>query len=274
MASATVVIAFYNKIDYLKLVLAGFDQQSFKDFEIIIADDGSKPEIVEELESIINQSSIKMLHIWQEDKGFRKNKILNEAVRSADSDYLIFIDGDCIPHTEFIREHFENRIKRTCLTGRRVNLSKKMTDSLTVEKVKEKFLEKDFSKLIIDGLFGKSFDVERGFYFRSDFFRRLFNRKKRGLLGCNFSLYKEDILSINGFDERYEAASIGEDTDIQFRLELDGQTIKPLVNIAVQYHLHHKLLPRARQNLVLFENVKKEGISYTPCGIIRQKPQN
>jgi hypothetical protein len=91
--------------------------------------------------------------------------------------------------------------------------------------------------------------------------------KKRGILGCNFSIHKKDLLNINGFDERYEAPSIGEDSDIQFRLELTGVQIKSLNNIAVQYHLYHKLQERPQKNLDLFQEVKKMRLSFTPFGI-------
>jgi len=91
----------------------------------------------------------------------------------------------------------------------------------------------------------------------------------RGLLGCNFSLYKKDIIAINGFDERYEAPSIGEDTDVQFRLELNGVKVKSLNHIAVQYHLYHNLQERLQINIDLFEEVKKAKLAYTQNGIIR-----
>lgn len=267
MAEATVIAAFYNKIDYLKLVLSGFERQTNKNFEVIIADDGTSEDIVKEIESISENYSFHIKHIWQEDKGFRKNRILNQAILAANTDYLIFIDADCIPHSHFVEEHIKNSSIQICLTGRRVNLSEKITKQLTEEKVKEGFLENLNSILIIDGLFGKSFDVEKGFYFKNNFLRNYFNSKMRGVLGCNFSLYKKDMLRINGFDERYEAPSIGEDSDVQFRLELIGIKIKSLNNIAVQYHLYHKLQERPQQNLELFEKVKNSRIPATPFGL-------
>lgn len=267
MADAAVIIAFYNNIDYLKLVLAGFERQTTKNFELIIADDGSSEDIVKEIESISKNYSFHIKHIWQEDKGFRKNRILNQAILAAESDYLIFIDGDCIPHSSFVEEHIDYRSKHFCLTGRRVNLSEKITGLLTEKNVREGFLEKHSILLIEDGLFGKSYDVEKGFYFKNSLIRKFFNKKSRGLLGCNFSIHKDDLLMINGFDERYEAPSIGEDSDVQFRLELLKIKIRSLNNIAVQYHLYHKIQKRLQKNLDLFEEVKKSGIAVTSFGI-------
>lgn len=269
MIQASLIISFFNKIDYLKLVFAGLERQSFREFEIIIADDGSNSQAVEEIEKLTPGLSFSITHLWQEDEGFRKNKILNRAIQQSKSDYLIFIDGDCVPHRKFIEEHFKNKNLNTCLTGRRVNLSKKITDSLTPLSVQKGILEKYFP-LITDGIFGDSIDVEKGFYFKNKIIREYFNKKQRGILGCNFSLYKKDILEINGFDERYEAPSIGEDSDIQFRLELLGKKIKSVNNIAVQYHLYHKLQERPQKNLDIFNEVKRSNNPYTPYGITKQ----
>ena len=267
MPKVSVIISFYNRIDYLKFVLAGFERQTFRDFEIIIADDGSGPEIVKEIEKLSLKLSFPVLHLWHEDKGFRKNKILNRAITSANSDFLIFIDGDCVPHREFVNEHFEYRYEGKCFTGRRVNLSEKFTKGLNEEDIKNGYLENSLHLMVSDGLFGKSDYVERGFYVQNKFLRKYLNKKKRGLLGCNFSIHKKDLLAINGFDERYELPSIGEDSDIQYRLELKGVKIESLNNIAVQYHLHHRLQERPQENLDLFAKIKESGEAYTPFGI-------
>ena len=267
MINVSVIISFYNRIDYLKLVLAGLERQSFPFFEIIIADDGSDQKVVSEIEQLSRGISFKLTHLWHEKKGFRKNKILNKSISASGSDYIIFIDGDCVPHPHFIEEHFENRGEGFCLTGRRVNLSKKYTGLLTPENIISGFIEHKKIKLILDGILGESFDVEKGLYFKNEFLRNFFNKKKRGLLGCNFSIHKKDLLSINGFDERYEAPSIGEDTDIQYRLEKIGIRIASLNNIAVQYHLYHKLQERPQKNLDLFNQLKRNGEYFTPYGI-------
>jgi len=267
MLKATVIAAFYNRIDYLKLVLAGFERQTEKNFELIIADDGSKAEVVEEIEKLSRSYSFHIKHVWQEDIGFRKNKIFNKAITESESDYIIFIDADCIPHRSFVEGHLKFSQKNTSITGRRVNLSEKITKQLSEENVREGFLERKKILLIADGLFGKSIDVEKGIFLENKFLLKYFNRKKRGLLGCNFSLFKEDLIKINGFDERYEAPSIGEDSDVQFRLELFGIKIKSINHSAVQYHLFHQLQQRHHKNLEIFQQVKKSNTAFTPFGL-------
>ena len=263
----SIIISIYNRIDYLKLVLAGFEIQSFKNFEIILADDGSNENAVKEIKSLISKINFPIYHLWQEDNGFRKNRILNRAIQATNTDYLIIIDGDCIPHSEFVKEHFQNRREKTCLTGRRINMSQKITDTLNEERIKSGYLEKNIFKFMLDSIFGYSTEVEKGFYFKNEFLRKIFNKKYRGLLGSNFSIHKNDILAINGFDERYEAPSVGEDSDIQFRLELNNVKIKSLNNIAIQYHLYHLYQPRPQKNLDLFESIKVDGQAFTRFGI-------
>lgn len=121
--------------------------------------------------------------------------------------------------------------------------------------------------LFFDYIFGRSTCVEEGVFFASSGIRRVINRKKRGIVGSNFSLSMEDIMRVNGFDERYEQPSIGEDSDIQFRLELNGVKICSVKNMAIQYHLYHELLPRPEANIELFEKIKKNMIAFTTYGI-------
>ena len=271
MIKASLIISFYNNVEYLKFIAAGLERQSFRDFEIIIADDGSSKESIEQVEKLSLKLPFPFKHVWQEDKRFRKNKILNKAVQTSSSDYLIFIDGDCVPHYLFIKEHYENKKDGICLTGRRVNLSLKITSLLTETNIRNGYLENRNLSLVMDGLFGKSYDVEKGFYTSSRIVRNLLNKKKRGILGCNFSLYKSDILKINGFDERYEGPSVGEDSDIQYRLELIGITINSLKYMAVQYHLYHERQHHPQENLDLFAKVKLSAAPFTPYGIIKEK---
>ena len=96
------------------------------------------------------------------------------------------------------------------------------------------------------------------------------NRRYRGLLGCNFSLYKQDLIAVNGFDERYEQPSVGEDSDVEFRLGLMGIRVKSMNYMAVQYHLFHPPSARPEGNLELFASVKAEAKAYTEFGIIQK----
>lgn len=264
----TLVISFYNKIDQLLLILAALEEQSMGEFEVIIADDGSKPEVVEALKSHIKQSQLIIQHLWQEDIGFRKVIILNEALRQSRTDYIVFIDGDCVPHHHFMKEHYENREPRVMLAGRRVDLSPKLSQKITQENIKNGYLVKDiYWDLLIDGTFGKTEHLMKAYFIPKGWFRNFLNRKDTGLLGCNFSVHKQDLIDINGFDERYLDPAVGEDTDIEFRLRWNGVKLKTIKNMAIQYHLHHKKLERLSANLAIFDEVLKHQTIFTPFGL-------
>src|SRR5690606_3787561 len=138
MSKATLIISVYKNTHSLELILPALSIQSQKDFDIIIAEDGTSPQMKEFLQSAGNIVSNKITHITQEDKGFRTNRILTEAIRTAETGYLIFIDGDCIPHPDLINEHMENPEQNTDLCGRRVALGKKPSEELTNENIMSK----------------------------------------------------------------------------------------------------------------------------------------
>jgi len=267
----SVIISFYNKIDVLKLVLSGFERQSEVNFEIVIADDGSSEPAVRELKQIMEGSPLSISHIWHQDQGWQKNAILNKAIVAARSDYIIIIDGDCIPHRHFIKEHVQAKDHHLVLTGRRVLLSKRVSESLTPERVRRGYLEHILLPwMVLERLTGKGAFVENALYFRWTWIRKILNKKDRGLLGSNFSLHKEDLLAVNGFDERYQAPYVGEDTDLEFRLRLHGFAFRHLKHLAIQYHFHHQRLALNESNYTLLDDNKKRGIGYTPFGINKQ----
>jgi glycosyltransferase involved in cell wall biosynthesis len=269
---ASLIISFYNKIEILKLVLTGFERQSYKNFEVIIADDGSKPEVVVELEKIITDSKLNIRHIWHDDNGWQKNIILNKAIVASNSGYLIFIDGDCIPHRHFIKEHLNAKQLHTILAGRRVNLSERVSRFLKQKHVRFAMLETIFIPwMIFEKLLGMGSDIENAFFIRSKWLRSKINNKDRGVLGAHFSIHKSDLLAINGFDERYKAPYVGEDTDLEYRLRLNGCKVKTLKHVAILFHLHHKRMPNTKINDSIFEETKEKKIAYTPFGIINGK---
>lgn len=265
--TATVIIAFYNKVRFLDLVLAGLARQSVQNFEVIIADDGSTAENVAAIKELFKKYSYPIKHLWHEDNGFRKNIMLNKCILAAAGDTLIFVDGDCIPHQCFVEEHLSSTRLGFCSTGRRVNLSAAMSDSLIPESVKDGVLERSNIVMFFDGLNGRGNHSGQGIYIKIPILRKFINQKVRGVLGSNFSATKADLLAVNGFDERYIHPSVGEDTDIEYRLHLHGVKTQSLINVAVQYHLYHKELPREKVNFALFEETKKRGTAVTPFGI-------
>jgi glycosyltransferase involved in cell wall biosynthesis len=253
----SLVIAVYNKPLELQCVLAGCSRQSFSDFEVIVADDGSGPAIRDVVDEARRKYTFPIRHLWHEDLGWRKNVMLNNAVRASRSDYLVFIDGDCIPARHFLLDHSNEREPRRVLFGRRVETSERWSSNLTVDTVLSGAFESYGYRELWDGAKGAALRLEDGVRIKSPLLRKILLRKVNTMLGSNFSAWKGDLEAINGFDELYSGPGCGEDSDVQYRLSLIGVTGKSLRNLAIQYHLYHPLRPSSAGSLERFEGIKR-----------------
>src|SRR5687768_17180449 len=104
----SVVISTYNSPEWLEKVLWGYEFQTYRNFELVIADDGSGDSTREIIDRFKTQSGLDVIHVWHEDRGFQKSEILNKAIQASKTDYLIFSDGDCIPRKDFVGVHVMN----------------------------------------------------------------------------------------------------------------------------------------------------------------------
>lgn len=269
---ASVIVSFYNDLSSLELIISALENQTTKDFELVIADDGSKPEVVLALESVISNSTLSVKHVWHEDNGFRKTKILNQALLKCEAAYIIFIDGDCIPEKHFVADHLRLSGESKVLTGRRVNLSQRISLQLSPNKIKAGFLQGSFIlRLAFDGLRAGTKDVEKGIWQGSNLINYYFAKKNKGVLGCNFSVSKASLIAINGFDERYKHPGVGEDSEIEYRLKKLGLTVNSPKFCMVMYHLHHKRQSRQfeEENLKLYKETMDKQYVSTPYGLIK-----
>jgi glycosyltransferase involved in cell wall biosynthesis len=236
----SVIVPTYNRPQALRLCLLSLARQSTLPSEVLIADDGSGPDtraaILEMQESLRDRFPIK--HVWQEDKGFRKPKILNETVRQSLGDYLIFIDGDCMAHRDFVKAHRENSHPDRILSGKRVEIGKKLTERLLKEAT---ILNALTLRLIWDAVMRESRKVEEAIPITNNTLRRLLHRDRitiDGVWGCNFSLYNALFVAINGCDEDFMDGSI-EDNDIGIRVLNQGKQLRTVRSLAIIFHLWH-----------------------------------
>jgi Glycosyltransferases, probably involved in cell wall biogenesis len=237
---ATLIISVYNNIQFLKSILDSVNRQTYKDFEIIISEDAEHIHIKTFLEEYPFENP--WLHLTQEDQGWRKNRALNRAILASSTDYLVFIDGDCLLHPKFMENHLYSAKENLVLGGKRLMLNEKLTDY---------FLKKPLNPSYINQyLFLNIFHLqkvnmryaEEGFYINPQSLLG-FTTKLRGLrniTGCNMSFSKKAIMDINGFDEDYTLPAIGEDIDLIWRFTQAGYKLGSVRNLAVQYHLYHK----------------------------------
>ena len=272
MSSISLIISFYNQAGPLELVLASLEQQRFKDFEVVIADDGSSKESTERLNTLIDRSDLEFKYVHQEDKGFRRSKILNKAVMECDAEYLMFIDPDCILHPRCMEEHFRYREKKVVIAGRRVDLSPGLSTRLTLEYILDGWLWDNRMPLLLDGLRNRTKHAENSVYIRNRLIRSMLNRKEKGILGSHFSLHRKDFIDVNGFDERFTHYG-GEDTDLDYRLQRNGVKIKTLKHIAIQYHIYHPTSSPDHTILEVLQSNNQKAISFTPYGIVKNNGQ-
>lgn len=231
--SASVILATYNDLNILEWSLAAFARQSVRNFELLIADDGSSEDYAPMLRKWAARFEREIVHVRHERRGFRKTRIQNRAAYVARSDNLIFVDIDCLPQRNFVRNHLLFLGDGVALAGRRVHIRREILPS--AEEIYERGLNLGTSKLIFEWLRGRARVIEHGF--ELPFF---YESKNNGILGCNFSIMKEDFAAVNGFNEDFEGRG-GEDTDIDLRLRRNGVRVRCLRNKLIQYHLMHEV---------------------------------
>ena len=236
----SVIVPTYNRAQALKLSLLSLAKQSLLPTEVLIADDGSGPEtraVVQEMQETLKHA-FPIRHVWQEDIGFRKPRILNETVRQSTGDYLIIIDGDCMAHKHYVRSHVEYSDPETILSGKRVDIGRDLTYKILTN---GSVLNSIGPRLIWDSIAGGSRKVEEAISIRSKMLRMMLHRDRittDGVWGCNLSMYKDLFIAINGCDEDFLDGSI-EDNDLGIRALNQGKKIRTLRNIAIIFHLWH-----------------------------------
>lgn len=230
MPTLSLIIAVYKRLDALELVLQGLARQSFSDFEVVIAEDDDAPQTRAFVRAHGAAAAFPVKHVFQEDRGFRKNRALNAALRVARGEYVVLLDGDCIPHRHFMHEYARRLRPRVALYGRRAMLTEQFTLRL--------LRDKDLSRLHwLQVLLAGGRKAENALYLP---WLPSFKRSSVGIWGCNWGIARRHLLEVNGFDEDYVKAGIGEDVDIEWRLSAIGVTLRAIKHQAIVYHLHHR----------------------------------
>jgi len=226
----SLIIATYNQPDALEKVLAGISLQKIQPGEILIADDGSGESTRELIDGW--RSQVPVHHLWHPDNGFLKTTILNKTVAAAAGDYLVFLDGDCVPHPRFIADHRALAERGCWVQGRRCFVRAPFVAEFTPGKtaVWQWALRGRISRP------HKSLRLPFPVVFR--------NQKQRGILGCNMAYWRDDVLAVNGFDESYVGRGMGADSDLGSRLYNLGRRRKFVYGRALVYHLDHPIMPR------------------------------
>lgn len=238
--STTIIISVYKDTEALGFILESLQHQTIPANEIIVSEDGDSIEMAAFIDSKKNEFP-NLVHLTQHDDGWRKNIAMNNAIKASTNEYLIFIDGDCVPYRNFIQAHIENAQKGIVLCGKRFELGPKFTDKVKRHELSLSDIEKNFLWYLPAMIRDNARHPEDGLTFNSHSFisRQVHKRYVRHIIGCNWSCYKEDFLKINGFDETYRLPSEGEDVDPSWRFRGMGIELKSCRNNANIIHLYH-----------------------------------
>ena len=257
----SIIVAVYKDIESLDLIVQALKKQTYKNIELVVAEDNNSQDMKEYIVSI---EGLEVKHTYQPDNGVQKARSLNNAILASSGEYLVFVDGDIIPYTTFIDGHVSLSERGKILSGRRLNLNAKLSKEIRAGKVKSWNLEKS---LLLSGfslIFDRNARFEQGIYIspRGYIYNKFIKTRNRNvsLIGCNFSCFKDDVLAINGFDEGYGETSFADDMDLEWRFKAYGLSIKSCKNVANTFHLDHKKQnnPVAKEQRALFEANKKE----------------
>ncbi|MBT3176585.1 MAG: glycosyltransferase family 2 protein [Desulfobacula sp.] len=226
----SLIITTYNRPGALKRVLDGLISQTILPEEIIIADDGSDNNTKTMLQPFLDQTQINIKHVWHEDIGFRAARIRNMAIAESNGDYIILLDGDCIPEKHFIQDHKDLAQKGFFFQGKRVIVNQSFAKI---------FNHKDCNSKTILMIQSLKKEISNSHHiFRIPFFPSYTIKKLSGVRSCNMGLFRDDITAVNGFNHDFEGWG-REDSELVVRLFKYGLKRKENPFKAICFHLWH-----------------------------------
>ena len=246
MSLISVIVTTYNWPDALRLCLHSLYAQKDRNFEIIIADDGSTDVNVDQLKVELGLSPVKISYVHHEDKGFRAGTIRNKAVAHAIGEYLIFLDGDCIARPHFISRHRYLAEQGYFVPGNRVLLNQTYTQQIIEQQVL--LHEKSWGYFLKSRLQNKINRLTAFLYLPLGFFMYVKPNKLHRAMTCNLAMWKADFLGVNGFDEFFEGWGY-EDSDLVIRLIHSGIKRKEGRFAVPVLHLWHAQNDKSRQDI-------------------------
>lgn len=264
----SIIISTYNSEDWLEKVMWSYEAQSFKNFEMVIADDGSKQPTFDLIEKMKSLVSYPIIHVWHEDNGFQKSQILNKAILACNADYILMSDGDCMARADYVQVHIDKREAGYFLSGGYFMLPMEISKLITKDDILSQrcFNVKWLKTHGLKSSFKNNKLTAKGF--KSQFLNTI-TPTNASWNGHNASGWKKDIVAVNGFDERMQYG--GQDRELGERLFNFGIKSKQIRYSAVCLHLDHprgyKTKDSIDKNLKIRAYTKSNKVSKTPYGI-------
>lgn len=271
----SVIISTFDSPAWLEKALWGYRMQTHPDFELIVADDGSGPETTLVIERMRRKTRLRIEHVWHPHDGFQKCRILNRAIAAARGEYLIFSDGDCVPRADFVATHVALARPGRALSGGCVRLPRDMSHALSEHDIfngrcmRIDWLRARAPLTVHDTL--KLRATHAGFGWIADqctLTRPSFN-------GHNASVWRDDALRVNGFDERMEYGGL--DREFGERLVNAGVRFCRVRHRAICLHLDHArpyvTAASWARNRAIRAQTRRDRAAWTCYGILQPPPQ-
>jgi glycosyltransferase involved in cell wall biosynthesis len=254
LSTISIILTTYNSETWLEKVLWGYAVQTYTDFELIIADDGSTNHTKSVIDSFQTVFKKPIVHVWQKDEGFQKTKVLNKAIIQATCQYILFSDGDCIPRNDFVATHLKHMKKGYFLSGGYFKLNDFVSNSISEIDIKKqscfqtKWLKENglkwnykLIKLTNNKIFG--------------YFMNWITPTKKTFNGHNTSCFKEDLIAVNGFNEDMKYGGL--DREIGERLLHNNIKGKQIRYSAICLHLNHNRSYATKDNWLKNNNIRQ-----------------
>ncbi len=246
--SVSVIVTTYNMPDYLAKVLDGYLCQSARPDELLVADDGSGLDTAEVVECFKKRAPFPVIHVWQDDLGFRAARIRNQAIKASSCDYIVFSDGDCLPHRCFVEDHRRLAAPGWFVQGKRMLMDRRAS-----------------ARVVLSGAFNPVAMCLKGELSGCHHLVRIpglaWEKKGvRGIKTCNFGVFRTNLMAVNGFNEDFVGWG-REDAEMAARLFASGVRRKDPPFSALVYHLWHeeKARDRLAENDRLLEMTVRTG---------------
>lgn len=241
----SIIVTTYNRPDALEAVVEACFTQTDANYEIIIADDGSTAATAECVERLRQRSPVPLQHVWQQDDGFRLSMARNRGLLACRGEYVLILDGDCIPQRDFVAQHRKLARKGYMVTGSRILLGPDFTQRVLAEKRDLQSL--GFADKLALRAGGHINKVLQLLFSLPDLGREKQRFSWRRIKGCNLGIWRADLELVNGFDESFLGWG-HEDADVVLRLFNAGVMRKEGAFATEVFHLWHREAKRDQES--------------------------
>jgi glycosyltransferase involved in cell wall biosynthesis len=253
-ALISVVVTTYNREDAIDAVLRSLAAQNDRNFEVLVADDGSSPATAALVAQWAPRLGVPVFHIWHEHRGFRAAEIRNRAIRASSGAYVVFLDGDCLARPEFVAAHRGLAEPGWFVTGNRALLTPESTTAVLNARLEPE--RWGLSAWLAQRAKGGLNRLAPLINLPLGPLRKMRPQTWEDARSCNLAVWRNDLDRVDGFDASFSGWG-KEDSDLLVRLLHAGVQRKDGAFATGVIHLWH---PDADRSQVSVNQKKLEAM--------------